>query len=236
MKEKKTGAKRDKVTLELKSETTKRPMVGVNPEPKTNPVVGVAPDPDSAAINVLIVGVGGQGVLLASQILSEVALQAGFDVKKSEVHGMAQRGGVVTSHVRFGSRVYSPLIPERRADVILAFERAEALRWVHELKPGGSLIVNDHKLIPPIAVDTQYVYPDDALSKLKEKVKKLNIVSAAEISEKLGNPRLANTVLLGALSKTLDVDEAIWREVISRRVPKGTVDANLKAFEEGRRE
>jgi len=113
MKEKKTGAKRDKVTLELKSETTKRPMVGVNPEPKTNPVVGVAPDPDSAAINVLIVGVGGQGVLLASQILSEVALQAGFDVKKSEVHGMAQRGGVVTSHVRFGAKVYSPLIALR---------------------------------------------------------------------------------------------------------------------------
>lgn len=198
-------------------------------------VVRVAPDPDNI-MNVLIVGVGGQGVLLASQILSEVALQAGFDVKKSEVHGMAQRGGVVTSHIRFGPKVYSPLIPGGRADVILAFERAEALRWAHELKPEGSLIVNDQKLVPPIAVDPEYVYPDDALERLKDKVKNLRVVNAAEISEKLGNPRLANTVLLGALSKSLDIEEDLWRDVISRRVPKGTAEANLKAFKEGRRQ
>jgi len=134
-------------------------------------------------VNVLIVGVGGQGVLLASQILSDVALQSDLDVKKSEVHGMAQRGGVVSSHVRFGRKVYSPLIPNGKADVILAFEKAEALRWVHELKSGGSMIVNDHKLIPPIAVDPKYVYPDDSLDQLRAKVDDIAIVDAAEIAE-----------------------------------------------------
>ncbi|MCX6640875.1 MAG: indolepyruvate oxidoreductase subunit beta [bacterium] len=189
---------------------------------------------NSVPVNVLIVGVGGQGVLLASQILSDVALQSGFDVKKSEVHGMAQRGGVVSSHIRFGKKVYSPLIPNGKADVILAFERAEALRWVHELKPGGSMIVNDQKLIPPIAADKKYTYPDDALTTLKTRVKKMQILDAAKIAEGLGNTRLANTVLLGALSTTLDVDMSIWRDVITRRVPKGTSDANLKAFDKGR--
>ncbi len=186
-------------------------------------------------VNVLIVGVGGQGVLLASGILSEVALRAGLEVKKSEVHGMSQRGGVVSSHVRFGPKVYSPLIPNGKADVILAFERAEALRWAHELKDDGFMIVNDHKMVPPIAVDPKYVYPDDAVEQLKSRVKNLKVVHAADISETLGNPRLANTVLLGALSRTLDFDENIWREVIARRVPKHTVELNQKAFEEGRK-
>ena len=125
---------------------------------------------NSKPTNVLIVGVGGQGVLLASAILSEVALQSGSEVKKSEVHGMSQRGGVVSSHVRFGPKVYSPLIPNGQADVILAFERAEALRWAHELKPDGFMIVNDYKLIPPIAIDPKYVYPEDAIDRLKARL------------------------------------------------------------------
>jgi indolepyruvate ferredoxin oxidoreductase beta subunit len=191
-------------------------------------------DINSKTTNVLIVGVGGQGVVLASAILSEVALQSGNDVKKSEVHGMSQRGGVVSSHVRFGPKVYSPLIPNGQADVILAFERAEALRWAHELKPDGFMIVNDFRLIPPIAIDPQYVYPEDAIDQLKSKVEKLTVVDAAQVSEDLGNPRLANTVLLGALSKTQDIDETVWRDVISRRVPKGTTELNLKAFDAGR--
>lgn len=190
----------------------------------------------NATFNVLIVGIGGQGVVLASQILSDVALQAGFDVKKSEVHGMAQRGGVVSSHIRFGPKVFSPLIPNGQADVMLAFERAEALRWLHELKSDGSMIVNDQKLMPPIAVDPKYTYPDNALDLLKGRVKKLVVINAAGISEKLGNPKLANTVLLGALSKTLDIDVNLWKEVISRRVPKGTAEMNIKAFHKGRGE
>jgi indolepyruvate ferredoxin oxidoreductase beta subunit len=189
---------------------------------------------NAAVMNILIVGVGGQGVVLASAILSEVALSAGYDVKKSEVHGMSQRGGVVSSHVRIGQKVFSPLIPNGHADVILAFERAEGLRWVHELKSGGWMIVNAQKLVPPIAVDKKYVYPDDALDQLKPKVGNLHIVDAAGISETLGNVRLANTVLLGALSKALQIDENVWRDVISRRVPKGTAEANLKAFNKGR--
>jgi indolepyruvate ferredoxin oxidoreductase, beta subunit len=201
---------------------------------KTTPTKDIS-SKNSVPINVLIVGVGGQGVLLASQILSDVVLQSGYDVKKSEVHGMAQRGGVVSSHIRFGKKVYSPLIPNGKADVILAFERAEALRWFHELKPGGSLIVNDQMLIPPIAVDPKYTYPDDALKTLKSKVKKMQVVDAAKIAEGLGNTRLANTVLLGALSTTLDVDIKIWHDVISKRVPKGTSEANLKAFDKGRK-
>ncbi len=174
-------------------------------------------------------------MLLASQILSEVALQAGYDVKKSEVHGMSQRGGVVSSHIRIGRKVFSPLIPSGRADVILAFERAEALRWLHELKPDGSLIVNDQQLVPPIAVDKKYVYPENALEILSVRLKSLRVVDAARISQQLGNVRLANTVLLGALSLALDIKAEIWREVISRRVPKGTAEANLQAFEAGRK-
>jgi indolepyruvate ferredoxin oxidoreductase beta subunit len=189
---------------------------------------------NNKTVNVLIVGVGGQGVLLASQILSEVALNAGYDVKKSEVHGMSQRGGVVTSHIRFGPKVYSPLIPNGKADVILAFECAEALRWVHELKTDGYMVVNDYKLIPPIAVDTKYVYPDDAIKQLEDKIKNLKVIDAARISESLGNPRLANTILLGALSRTQDFDLQLWKDVITKRVPKHTVDLNIKAFDEGR--
>lgn len=193
-----------------------------------------APAAQAETKNILIVGVGGQGVVLASAILSEVALTAGYDVKKSEVHGMSQRGGVVSSHVRLGARVHSPLIPEGGADVILAFERAEALRWSHELKNGGVLIVNVQKIVPPIAVDTRYQYPDDALEQLKARVKNLRVLDAEAISKELGNVRLANTVLLGALADTLDVPAEVWREVIAKRVPKGTAEANLRAFEAGR--
>jgi indolepyruvate ferredoxin oxidoreductase beta subunit len=190
--------------------------------------------PALKAMNILIVGVGGQGVLLASAILSEVALLAGYDVKKSEVHGMSQRGGVVSSHVRLGPRVHSPLIPNGEADVILAFEKAEALRWVHELKPGGFLIANDQKLVPPIAVDPKYIYPDDALDLLRRRVPRLRVLDAAAMARQLGNERLANTVLLGALSTGLEIPLELWRQVISRRVPKGTAEANLRAFEAGR--
>ena len=116
--------------------------------------------------NILIVGVGGQGVLLASELLSTVALESGYDTKKSEVHGMAQRGGAVTSHVRLGEKIFSPLIPEGSADVILAFEQAEAQRWVHFLKDGGTVVVNNFKLIPPIASMKGFQYPDDPIGAL----------------------------------------------------------------------
>ncbi|RKY79416.1 indolepyruvate oxidoreductase subunit beta [candidate division KSB1 bacterium] len=184
--------------------------------------------------NVLIVGVGGQGVLLASEILSSVAVEAGYDAKKSEVHGMSQRGGVVSSHIRFGKKVYSPLINEGDADVILAFEEAEALRWIHFLKDDGVVIVNEYKLVPPIVVTEKLKYPDDPLKTISKSVSKLISIDAGSEAENLGNPRLVNTILLGILSTTLPIKEEIWIDVIRKRVPKGTEELNVKAFKKGR--
>jgi len=186
------------------------------------------------AKNILIVGVGGQGVLLASELLSTVALESGYDTKKSEVHGMAQRGGAVTSHVRLGEKIFSPLISEGSADVILAFEQAEAQRWVHFLKDGGTVVVNNFKLIPPIASMKGFQYPDDPIGALRKRVQHVKVIDAVEIAERLGNPRLVNTVLLGVLSLSLDISTVIWEKIIRKRVPKGTEALNYKAFLEGR--
>jgi len=184
--------------------------------------------------DVLIVGVGGQGVLLASEILSNVAQEAGYDVKKSEVHGMAQRGGVVSSHVRFGKKIFSPLIKEGNADVILSFESAEALRWVHFVKSNGVVIVNDYKLVPPIASMKGFDYPDDPIAKVKARIKNVKSVNAVEIANKLGNPRMVNTILLGTLSSSIDIPVSTWENIIRERVPKGTEELNIKAFYAGR--
>lgn len=184
--------------------------------------------------NVLIVGVGGQGVLLASEVLSSVSMEAGFDTKKSEVHGMAQRGGVVSSHVRFGEKVHSALIKEGNADVILAFEQAEAQRWIHFLKPDGFIIVNKYKLFPPIASMKGFDYPDDPIGAVKKRTSNVTVVEAVKLANSLGNPRLVNTILLGVLSRRLDISTDIWEKVISERVPKGTEELNIKAFREGR--
>jgi len=184
--------------------------------------------------NVLIVGVGGQGVLLASEILTEVARVMGLDAKKSEVHGMSQRGGVVTSHVRFGKKVYSPLIPSGEADVILAFELAEGLRWVHELAEGGTFIVNDHRLVPPITATGLFSYPEGVIDRIRARVPGAILVEATDIAKSLGNPRLVNTILLGVMSRAIDLSEEKWLEVIDRMAPKGTGELNRKAFLAGR--
>jgi indolepyruvate ferredoxin oxidoreductase beta subunit len=184
--------------------------------------------------NILIVGVGGQGVLLASEILCEVARVMGLDVKKSEVHGMSQRGGVVTSHVRFGKKVFSPLIPDGEADVILAFEIAEGLRWAGELKAGGTIIVNNQRIVPPIVTTGKFSYPDELEKKITEKAEKAIIIDAFDIASGLGNTRLVNTILLGVISNSIDLEEEKWLEVIERMAPKGTGEINKKAFLEGR--
>ena len=147
---------------------------------------------------------------------------------------MAQRGGAVTSHVRLGEKIFSPLIPEGSADVILAFEQAEAQRWVHFLRDGGTVVVNHFKLIPPIASMKGFQYPDDPIGALKKRVKHVKVIDAVEIAERLGNPRLVNTVLLGVLSLSLDISTDIWEKIIRKRVPKGTEELNCKAFWEGR--
>jgi indolepyruvate ferredoxin oxidoreductase beta subunit len=184
----------------------------------------------------LLVGVGGQGVLLASDILAEVGLRAGYDVKKSEVHGMAQRGGSVVSHVRWARKVLSPLIGLGEVDYLLALEKLEALRYIEMLRPEGTVIVNDHR-IPPISVSSGGdEYPDDqrvrrALSEVTDDIK---FVPGVELAEELGNARASNVVMLGALSKSLDIDLETWLEVIAERVPEKYVELNRQAFLKGR--
>ena len=184
--------------------------------------------------NILIAGVGGQGVLLVSEILSEACLRSGYDVKKSEVHGMAQRGGSVTSHVRFGKQVHSPLIEKGQADVLVSFEELEALRWIAFLKPGGTVVVNAQRIAPMTVSSGVATYPEDVLEQLRKRTSRTVAVDGIGIAQKVGNPRVVNVALLGALSNHLNIEASIWRETISLRVPPKTVEVNLRAFEAGR--
>lgn len=187
-------------------------------------------------INFALVGVGGQGTILASDVLAELGLKLGYDVKKAEVHGMSQRGGSVTSHLRWGMRVYSPIIPRGEADVLVAFEKLEAARFIDTLKPGGLALVNDYA-IEPLSVQTTGVpYPGD--KELRERLAQVTPqaywVKGVEIAQSLGNPRAANVVLLGALSALLDLEESQWHAVLEMRVPAKHLELNLKAFRAGR--
>lgn len=186
----------------------------------------------------LLVGVGGQGVLLASDILAEVGLKAGYDAKKAEVHGMAQRGGSVVSHVRWAEKVLSPLIGRGEVDYLLALEKLEALRYIEVLRPGGTVIVNDHR-IPPVSVSSGGdEYPDDQRVRrvLSEVAGDVRFLPGVELARELGNARASNVVTLGALSQCLDVDLDIWLEVIAERVPEKYVELNRQAFLAGRRQ
>ncbi len=187
----------------------------------------------SETTNLLIVGVGGQGVILASAILSQAAMEAGHDTKQSEVHGMSQRGGTVSSHVRYGEKIWSPMVPEGEAQVLLAFERAEALRAAHLVAPGGVAIVNRQSIIPPIAAGRKFAYPEDPVGELRARVDRVIEIDAFDECRKLGNEKMVSVLLLGALSAQLDFDAAIWEKVIRSKVPKGTEDGNLAAFARG---
>lgn len=194
---------------------------------------------EEKAVNILIVGVGGQGVIAASEIICAAALQAGLEAKKSEVHGMSQRGGVVTSHVRVGNNITSPLISDGDADVMLAFEKAEALRWMHVVKPGGAIIVNTQKIMPPIAFTLGLKYPDDSgFESLAERKIRLIKLDGLSWASELGDPRFVNTILTGVLSALPEVDligEENWIRAIKMEFAKRKMDENVKAFEEGRR-
>ncbi len=188
-------------------------------------------------LSFLLAGVGGQGTLLASNVMSEVALTAGYDVKKSEVHGMAQRGGSVNTHVRWNvERVYSPLIGLGEADILLAFELAEALRYAEYLKPGGIAIVNQYTIEPITVTSGGAHYPaEQELHTLFGAVTdQLHIVPGTAIAKELGNVRTANVVLLGSLSTFLDIPEKTWLHVIEERVPPRFVALNHQAFSKGR--
>jgi len=181
--------------------------------------------------NVFICGVGGQGILLASEILSEAALAKGLDVKKSEVHGMAQRGGSVVSHVRFGEKVHSPVIAPGEADLLVSFEKMEAVRWIHSLAADGKVIVNDQEIVPS-GLET---YPDDVDSQLAERAPDALKIDALGLAREAGHPRAVNVVMLGAFSKFLDFPPEDWQKAIEKRVPPKTREINLKAFELGRK-
>ena len=188
-----------------------------------------------STFDILIVGVGGQGVLLASEIISAVAMDAGLDVKKSEVHGMSQRGGVVNSHVRIAEKVYSPTIHYGQADIILAFEQAEGLRAIDWMKKDGVAIASTTTLIPAIVTSTKGLhYPENAIERMKAKAERVVGVEADKIAGELGNPRLVNTILLGVMSNFMPFAEDQWTKVIREKVKERFVEINLVAFERGR--
>jgi indolepyruvate ferredoxin oxidoreductase beta subunit len=189
-------------------------------------------------IDLLVVGVGGQGVVLASDIIGETALAAGFDVKKTDTLGMAQRGGSVVSHVRLGPKVWSPLVREGAADIILAFEKLEAARWGHFLKKGGIAIVNDYRQ-PPLSVDLgQEAYPSDEeiAGILRRRTDRVYFIEGSIRAAELGNVRTLNIYILGCFSVFAPIAVGIWTESISRRLPENIRDINLRAFESGRKE
>jgi indolepyruvate ferredoxin oxidoreductase, beta subunit len=183
--------------------------------------------------NILIVGVGGQGILLSADILSLLLVANGFDVKQAEIHGMSQRGGSVHSMVRFGDKIESPLISRGEADYLLAYEELEALRWAPFVRPGGTVIVNTQKIAPvPVALGVA-AYPDDPVGRLKATFKDTTVVEANVLGKQAGNVRAANMAMLGALAAGLTFDKKQWIETITRRVPPKTLEINLKAFELG---
>lgn len=182
--------------------------------------------------NIMIVGVGGQGTLLTSRILGGLAMEAGFDVKISEVHGMAQRGGSVVTYVRYGERVAEPVVEEGQADVLIAFERLEALRYAHFLKKDGVLIVNDQRIDPMTVVTGAAQYPENIIEELGKKYRSVSL-NAMEEALKLGNSKVFNTVILGVAAKNMEFDKETWIRVIRATVPQKTIEINLKAFETG---
>ena len=182
--------------------------------------------------NIMIVGVGGQGTLLTSRILGKLAINAGYDVKLSEVHGMAQRGGSVVTFVRYGDKVNEPIVEEGQADVLIAFERLEALRYLHFLKKDGVVIVNDWRIDPITVVTGVAAYPEDVIETLKEKRRAIVVEAPAE-SKKLGAPKAFNIIVLGAAARHMGFEKEDWLRVIETTVPPKTIEVNKQAFEIG---
>ncbi len=184
--------------------------------------------------NILLVGVGGQGILLASEILSEAFMLAGFDVKKSEIHGMSQRGGSVVSHVRFGKKVFSPVVPEGDGDILFGFELLETYRYLPLMKNGASVIANDFRISPPSVLLGQATYPQNLSEKIKTSYPDFLLVDGQGMAQKAGDTRAANTVMLGAVSRRLQIADEVWKQAIEKMVPKKALEINLIAFSMGR--
>ncbi len=189
-----------------------------------------------SSVNFLFVGVGGQGILTASDIAAEVGLAAGLDAKKSEIHGFSQRGGVVESHVRWGKRVGSPMGEKGVIDYLVSFEILEAARFVDYLQPEGVVVTNTQRLIPMSVSSGGFSYPDrpEIDSVLRSRTSRIAYIDALDMAQDLGNSRLVNTIVLGALSTHLQIDPAVWLGVIDRRVPPKYMEMNRQAFWQGR--
>ena len=183
--------------------------------------------------NIVLIGVGGQGTVLATKILAEGLAEIGYDVKMSEIHGMSQRGGSVSTHIRYGEKVYSPCVEEGKADIVLAFEKAEALRGAGYLKRGGTLITDSREVYPLPVLTGAAKYPEGILEELKAKVKNVIVVNAYERAAALGNPKAQNMLLLGCLVSLLGLEKADWNGIVERNVPQKAAGTNKKAFEEG---
>ena len=192
---------------------------------------------DNQVTNILVVGIGGQGVMTATEILAEAAIALGHDAKKTEVAGMAQRGGVVSSHLRFGAKVLSPQIMAGTADLLVGFEAAEAMRWCHMLKPGGLVLMNTARLVPPVVDIGLYEYPIDPIGEIKSRGFQVHAFDAMAIAMELGDVRLGNTVMLGAMADHLPFPPQVLLDAILKRFSQRKphmVEVNRKAFEAGR--
>ncbi len=189
---------------------------------------------ETGTTSILLVGVGGQGIVLASSLLATVCLAAGHEVKQSEVHGMAQRGGSVSSHVRFGICVHSPTIPRGEADYLVGFELLETGRWLDYLAPAGTVLTSTQRLDPLPVASGAAVYPADLSERIRARAAAARLLDALEIARQAGSGRAANMVMLGGLARHLPFAEAAWRAAIAERVPPKTLETNWKAFVAGR--
>ena len=183
-------------------------------------------------MNLMVVGVGGQGTLLTSRIIGKTALSCGYDVKLSEVHGMAQRGGSVVTFVRFGEKVSEPVVEEGNADFLISFEKLEALRYAHFLKKDGKIIVNDCKIEPMTVVTGAATYPENVIDILKQK-HDVTVIDGNAIAKEIGNPKVLNSVVLGVAAKAIGFSKENWLAVVEKTVPAKTVEINKKAFSVG---
>lgn len=182
--------------------------------------------------SILLVGVGGQGTILASKLLTTGLMEAGYDVKMSEIHGMSQRGGSVSSQVRYGDKVESPVIETGGADILVSFEKMEALRYLNYVKPDGKVVVNDYEIGSLSILSGKADYPENAIEILKNNVNTV-VINAAEEAEKLGNQKVMNTILLGTIIKAMGLEEIDWKKILKNNIKEKLVDINLKALNTG---
>lgn len=182
--------------------------------------------------SILLVGVGGQGTILASKLLTTGLMDAGYDVKMSEIHGMSQRGGSVSSQVRYGDKVESPVIEKGGADILVSFEKLEAMRWLNYLKPEGKVIVNNFEIGPMTVLSGKFDYPEGIIEELSSKVQTI-VINAAIHATQLGNSKVMNVIILGATIKSMGLEEINWDKIIRENIKEEFVDLNLKALEVG---